>query len=242
MVKSNEKYTYVISDIHGQYDTFIKLLEKFQFKDSDMLYIIGDVIDRGPNPIKTLLYIMEKENINMLAGNHEYMATLCLNYLLKEISNDIVDKLSNGMILGLLKEWNMNGGGVTLQELLSVDKETRNKVFNFLTKLKLYKELDVGDKKFILVHAGLGNFNKSKKLKDYNIMELLWDKMDYNKEYYSDKYIITGHIPTQLIDGNDKPGYIYKNGNNIDIDCGCTFGGRLVCLRLDDMREFYEEC
>ena len=218
------------------------MLEKIKFKDEDTLYVIGDVIDRGPNSIKTLLYIMEKENIELLAGNHEYMATLCLNYLLKEISNDIVDKLSDGMILGILKEWNMNGGGTTLKELLSVDKKTRNRIFNYLVRLKLYKEVEVGEKKFILVHAGLGNFKKSKKLKEYNIMELVWDRMDYGKVYYKDIYIVTGHTPTQIIDGNDNPGYIYKSGNNIDIDCGCVFGERLACLRLDDMREFYVKC
>ncbi|MBR1453348.1 MAG: metallophosphoesterase, partial [Lachnospiraceae bacterium] len=139
-----KSYTYVMSDIHGQYDAFIKMLKKIKLKDSDILYVIGDVIDRGPNSIKTLLYIMEKDNIYLLAGNHEYMATLCLNYLLKEISNDIVDKLSDGMILGLLEEWNKNGGGTTLNELFSVDKETRNSIFNYLTRLKLYKELEIG--------------------------------------------------------------------------------------------------
>ena len=149
-----KSYTYVMSDIHGEYEAFVKMIEKIKFKDEDTLYVIGDVIDRGPNSIKTLLYIMEKENIELLAGNHEYMATLCLNYLLKEISNDIVDKLSDGMILGLLKEWNMNGGGTTLKELLSVDKKTRNRIFNYLVRLKLYKEVEVGEKKFILVHAG----------------------------------------------------------------------------------------
>lgn len=48
----------------------------------------------------------------------------------KEISNDIVDKLSDGMIIGLLKEWNMNGGGATLQELLNYDNDTINNTFS----------------------------------------------------------------------------------------------------------------
>ena len=56
-------------------------------------------------------------------------------------------------------------------------------------KLKLYKEFTVEDKKYILVHAGLGNFNKNKKLKEYNIMELVWDRMDYEKVYFEDKYL-----------------------------------------------------
>ena len=31
--------TYVISDIHGQYDMFIELLDKIQFQNTDTLYI-----------------------------------------------------------------------------------------------------------------------------------------------------------------------------------------------------------
>lgn len=42
---------YVISDIHGEYDLFMKMLEKIKFQDTDTLYILGDILDRGPNPI-----------------------------------------------------------------------------------------------------------------------------------------------------------------------------------------------
>ena len=54
--------TYVTSDIHGEYDLFIRLLEKIQLKDKDTLYVLGDVVDRGPHPIKTLLKLMEMPN------------------------------------------------------------------------------------------------------------------------------------------------------------------------------------
>lgn len=38
-------YKYVMSDIHGCYDEFIKMLELISFSDKDELYILGDVID-----------------------------------------------------------------------------------------------------------------------------------------------------------------------------------------------------
>ncbi len=57
--------------------------------------------------------------------------------------------------------------------------------------------------------------------------------------YFEDKYMIMGHTPTQTIEDNPKPGYIYRNNNNFVIDCGASFGGKLGCLRLDDMKEFY---
>lgn len=39
--------TYVISDIHGMYNKFTELLNKIKLKDTDTLYILGDVLDRG---------------------------------------------------------------------------------------------------------------------------------------------------------------------------------------------------
>lgn len=47
--------TYVISDIHGQYKMFLDLLDKIKLKDTDTLYILGDILDRGPHPIKALI-------------------------------------------------------------------------------------------------------------------------------------------------------------------------------------------
>ena len=33
-----------------------KMLEKIHFSDNDMLYIIGDVVDRGPRPIDATVH------------------------------------------------------------------------------------------------------------------------------------------------------------------------------------------
>lgn len=77
--------THVISDIHGQYNMFIELLDKIDLKDTDTLYILGDVLDRGPHPIKTIRKLMEMPNAICLVGNHEFMAMKCLEFLMKEI-------------------------------------------------------------------------------------------------------------------------------------------------------------
>ena len=85
--------TYVISDIHGQYDMFIELLDKIQLQDTDMLYILGDILDRGPHPIKTLMKLMEMPNVICIVGNHEYMALECLEFLMKEITDMSIEEL-----------------------------------------------------------------------------------------------------------------------------------------------------
>lgn len=62
------------------------LLEKIRLKDSDTLYILGDVLDRGAHPIRMLLKLMEMPNVVLIAGNHEIMALECLDFLRKEIA------------------------------------------------------------------------------------------------------------------------------------------------------------
>ena len=47
-------YTYVMSDIHGMGALLEKMLEKLSFSEEDVLYILGDMIDRGPDPAKVL--------------------------------------------------------------------------------------------------------------------------------------------------------------------------------------------
>lgn len=45
---------YAMSDIHGCYQQYKELLEKIHFSEDDILYVLGDVIDRGPEPLKVL--------------------------------------------------------------------------------------------------------------------------------------------------------------------------------------------
>lgn len=57
---------YVVSDIHGYYDKYTSLLSFIRFSDNDKLYILGDVIDRGPDGLKLLQDIMERPNVELL--------------------------------------------------------------------------------------------------------------------------------------------------------------------------------
>ncbi len=65
--------TYAVSDLHGYYDVFIRGLDRIGFSETDTLYVIGDAIDRGPDGIKILQYIMAHRNMDLIIGNHEFM-------------------------------------------------------------------------------------------------------------------------------------------------------------------------
>ena len=78
---------YAISDIHGAYDKYIKMLEKIKFNDDDTLYVIGDVIDRGKDSIKILQDMMNRANVFPILGNHEIMALSVLKDLMVEVTD-----------------------------------------------------------------------------------------------------------------------------------------------------------
>ena len=230
---------YAISDIHGEYNQFMRLLDKIRFSDSDTLYVIGDTIDRGPQPIKVLQFMMEQPNIIPIVGNHELMAITNLRLLMKEITGEMLDSLSISDY-GLLTDWMFNGCESTLSDFRKLGNEERLDIMDYLEDFSTYEEVCTAGKNYLLVHAGLGNFSREKCMDDYTIDELVWERPDYSKRYFDDVYVVTGHTPTQLIDDNPRPGYIYRNENHIAIDCGAFFeGGRLSAICLDTGEEYY---
>ena len=215
--------TYVISDIHGQYDMFMELLDKIKLKDSDTLYILGDVLDRGPHPIKTLKKLMKMPNVICLVGNHELMALECLNFLMKEIADTSIEELDEEMLDNLVT-WQYNGSSSTIEEFEQLSAEDRQDMIDFIKEFMVYEEVSVKDKDYLLVHAGLGNYSPDKDMEDYSLHDLIWERPDYDVQYFPDKHVITGHTPTQTIENNPRPGYIFRRNNHIAIDCGVSNG------------------
>ncbi|MGN0435421.1 MAG: metallophosphoesterase [Wujia sp.] len=231
--------TYVISDVHGEYNQFMELLKKIHFGESDTLYVLGDVVDRGVNPIKVLQYMMTQPNIVPIVGNHEIMAITCLKLLLNEITEDFLKRLSIEDY-GQLADWMLNGGSSTIQEFVSLDTDEKQKVLDYIGEFIAYEELNVEGKDYLLVHAGIDDFIPDKPMEEYAIDDLVWKRTDYEIPYFEDKYVVSGHTPTQGILGNKRPGYIYRANNHIAIDCGaCRHDGRLAAICLETGEEFY---
>ena len=156
--------TFVVSDIHGCYDEYKKLLERIHFRADDTLYVLGDVIDRGADGFKILLDMAGRANIITLMGNHEAMAIAALSYLsntLQERKTVLDEENKEGAGI-----WFCNGGEVSFFDFLSLDKEQMQIVWNYMQKLPLYKEISLGGKQFILVHGGLNNFSADRPMED----------------------------------------------------------------------------
>lgn len=230
---------YVVSDIHGEYDKLIDLLDKIKLKETDTLYVLGDILDRGPHPIKTLRKLMNMPNVICMVGNHELMALICLEFLMKEITDMSIEELDEEMLDNLVT-WQVNGSKSTINEFNQLDVKAKQEVIEFIKDFVVYEEVSVNDKDYLLVHAGLGNYSPEKEIEDYSLHELLWMRADYDVQYFENTYVVTGHTPTQTIEGNSHPGYICQQNNHIAIDCGAHYpGGRLAALCLDTGEEYY---
>ena len=230
--------TYVISDVHGDYEGYRKILEMIHFSDEDVLYVNGDVIDRGKGGIKILQHMMMQPNIYPILGNHEYAAGTCLRFLMKEITEENIDGISEETIHNLL-EWQNIGGQQTMDEFHKLPREEKQDIVDYLDEFSLYEEIEVNENRFVIVHAGLANFSPDRSLDDYELHELVFQAPDYERIYFPDKYLITGHLPTKAIEGNPRPNKIFLQNNHIAIDCAAGYDGCVGCICLDTFEEFY---
>ena len=49
----------VLSDIHGHFNRLIQLLKKMEYGGNDVLVIVGDLIEKGPESLRTVQYVMD---------------------------------------------------------------------------------------------------------------------------------------------------------------------------------------
>ena len=234
--------TYVMSDIHGYLNLFNSILRKVHFSDDDSLYVLGDVIDRGPDGIKILLKIMRSKNMFMVIGNHEYMM---LQYFLGD-KKDFFHALAN---------WASNGCDPTIKQFKSYAESTQNRILRFVKNLPIEYRLEINGRKYILCHSqpAVSSFKKKPiMIFSYtNETEFsVWCRERIKDENFNNLTIIHGHTPVFNYDKYaQSENNIYFSSGEINVDCGCAvidylnnrYRGRLGCLRLEDMKEYYLE-
>lgn len=232
---------YIMSDIHGLYDRYRRMLEKIDLKPEDRLYILGDVIDRGPDGIRILSDIMERENVELFLGNHEHMMLTWLE------GSDRVSWF-----------YPQNGGKVTYGKFMELDDAQRKRIIDYLTcQTTLVKNLEIGGHHYVLSHTSAPFTEKDLYTKDYAddlsaVQDLVWNMGPDNTYDLGEKEgcgkqitFVSGHIVTHRFDPENRITVMsHPNGYTwIDIDCGCAGGpafGYLSCLKIGDDGEIRE--
>lgn len=230
--------TYCISDIHGELDRFEEMLKLIGFNDNDTLYILGDVVDRGRKSIDILERIIDSPNMKMILGNHEKMMLDVIAPKECLITRDISE---------YRQLWLLNGGKETFREFTyKRTAQEKQRIIRFLRSLPLFLDLEIGEKRFHLVHGYPTRLISGYPIENKD--DCIWKRVSSatTLSRFIDKntICIVGHTPTPYLTQNfSKPFKIYHGDGWIDIDCACGNLGvenrRLACLRLEDMKEFY---
>ncbi len=226
--------TYVVANLHGNYAKFKQLLKTISFRDTDIMYILGDIVDYGEEGMELVGDLSIRYNVYSIVGEHDYTAAKMLSGFERMLkSGETPDK----KFITKMTEWAADGGQVTLDSFRTLDAEMREGIIDYLSDMTLYEEVTVGVKDYLLVHAGIAGFKKGIDLESLKPEAFFSESLDLTKKYFDDKTIIVGHNPTTEENGGD--GKIFYGNGSIAIDCGEARGGTVGCLRLEDGKEFY---
>lgn len=216
--------TIIIGDIHGCSVEFEALLSKVELnRKRDVLVLIGDVIDRGPEPCLVLHRILELnrdmgERFVFLRGNHEDLA--------------IGAYTGDGRSL-----WDLNGGAKTRKSFYAAGERFQTYI-PYLRSLKFFYETE----DFLCAHAAVSKEGPEKTDK----RTFLWDRYVAYDGTYQGKLLIYGHTPMEEVlyqDGfgnetvclPDETRPLPKTGS-ICIDTGCVRKNRLSALVIENGR------
>lgn len=247
--------TYVIGDIHGEYDALIQCLQKANFDyNNDTLISLGDVVDRGPKSYFVIEELLKIKNLIPVKGNHDQVFKHWIDtgiHMFQWLHGGTETRVSY-----LLKEKNIDDDDVNINQSLSKLDIPESHVKFFESQLDYY--LDSKDRLF--VHGG---FDRDYPLSEQDDNTFLWDRDLWNKaltcskgqnlrtiEGFSEIYI--GHTPTLhwkgFIDdefGNKKMGdinYPMNSGGVWNMDTGACFtGGRLSMMNVNTKELFQSD-
>lgn len=263
--------TYVISDVHGCLDQLLELLDRIDFNGSDHLYLVGDLIDRGPKSAEAISWLVNDapDNVTFMLGNHELMML------------DAVHDPNAMRIRGLGSDWVYNGGVDTATAMReTLDAKTRQAFFRICKTAPLaipvsYRSVTDGTvREVVIVHAGICPTRAAQDadtlprlIESQTRFDMVWVRDPWlTSDWIPPTDVMFGHTPTimfasslvkehgmgyltknlswlppirQIANGAD--GRIMRWNGRIDIDCGCCYGGRLACVRLEDGAVWYAD-
>ncbi len=130
---------FVTSDAHGHLRALDRALELAAPGSDDIVYVLGDMVDRGPDPVGVLRLVHGLPNARVLLGNHEDM---------------LLTALATGEQLDLLT-WEMNGGSSTAAGLDALPREEYVELVEWIEHLPLFDVVEVGGRQYLLCHAGI---------------------------------------------------------------------------------------
>jgi serine/threonine protein phosphatase 1 len=195
-----------IGDIHGCLQAFETLLDAVQPTPEDLLVLLGDYIDRGPDSrgvLERILRLKQTHRLVTLCGNHEQMM----------LEARISPEVHSG--------WLASGGVATLWSYGSDGKpgtldDVPDEHWSFLEGCQDWLETE----RWLFVHA---NLDAAQPVEQQSVAILRWQKFDNPLPHMSGKTMICGHT-------RQSGGVPCNLGHAICIDTWVYGEGWLTCL------------
>ena len=249
--------TYVFSDVHGHLAPLERVIARIAPTADDRFYCLGDMIDRGPDPVGVMRLVRSLPGVCALMGNHEDLMVSCLDG-----PGDLLDSMS----------WALNGGTTTSEGLAALGAEEAAELVSWAAELPRWACVEVGGTIYLLVHAGVilsapvperwDLASAEAYLAAQDGEDLAWVREEFwgaerglAGEAGDGPVVIAGHTPTPYLErmssqldrppvGEDGLARMVRvGGDRWDIDCGAAGGagyGQVLVLRLEDGEQFYE--
>ncbi|WP_339064472.1 metallophosphoesterase [Fusobacterium animalis] len=218
---------FVISDLHGYYELFLKFIEKVNLQKDDLLINLGDTCDRGTQSYELYLkydeMIKQGYNILHILGNHEDM-------LLTTVYTLDYDRLEH---------WFINGGEKTIESFKRVtglstgdffDLEKNKFLIDFLSS---FPTLIVSNKT-IFTHAAYNPDLPPEKQEEYF---LIWNRENFWDRNKTGKAIYFGHTPSK----KENHTIVYYPNNCTCIDLGTYRYNKMGGIEIKSKEEYYIE-
>lgn len=224
---------YFVSDLHGEYGLFVKLLRGIDFCEKDRLFVLGDMIDKGGQSVRLMRRIASlSDSIYPILGNHELAFLKYYRSLLEDPSPDFEE------ILKKLQVYFPEGEDALDFELM-----------DWLESLPLYIETE----DFICVHAGLPLDAEGFPLPlcEAEAEQLVNDRRfkDPALVQRGEKCVLFGHTQTDAICESPRilgyrrdrshPARSIRDFYKIHLDTGCFTNGVLGCFCLETLEAVY---
>lgn len=213
-----------ISDVHGCLKTLEVILDKLAYSSTDQLFVLGDMVDRGPDSkgVIDLIRSMQQEgyDIHCLRGNHEQM---------------ILDDLEAGEKSAYYSDAAMlrSFGAKNVSEIPL-------EYVQWIDELPYFLETEG----FLFVHAGL-DFSFKNPLE--NLYDMMWLRYWYDRldpEWLGNRVVVHGHTPLDRPVIEDRLDALC-HFPVLNIDNGCFFRGqekgRLCAFDMTNRRLHFQE-
>lgn len=237
----------MVSDIHGHLDYLIQLLKKMEYDGNDILVIVGDLIDKGPESLRTVQYVMDlcrQHPVYVSMGNVDISRTQKLFDDSPEAGEHFAEYLQwvekywkGGIHHEMLADLGIDARQVTAEnapEYMHRIREQFQEELDFLRSRPTI--LTAG--RYLFVHGGvptddLGTLEGTD-AQPYVKNDAFWEQ-EYRFEHYT---VVTGHWPVWLYrrDREDGSPLLDRERNIFCIDggCGLKAAGQLNGIMISD--------